>query len=112
MPAGRKGYTYGSPMQINENGKQETENAYSQIPEGTRESIGLIIAGSQGPDRSQHLVQTAENVQHLFPNALPDVFKHPGAVLPFIDLAEIFSEVFISSVEEYVAKFMPGIKDE
>lgn len=71
-------YSYGAPMEIVPGGISETQTAYASIPDECRNRVTIIIAGSQGPDRSQHLVKTAQMIKetNIFPQN-PIIEEHP-----------------------------------
>lgn len=96
-------YSYGASMEVVEEGKEKTIRIYQSIPENLRESVTTIIAGEQSPPISQHLRSTAKMLvdKNIFSQNTA-IEWHPGAILPYTDLQEVFGGDFIETVENYV----------
>lgn len=90
-------------MGIVEAKMNETLAAYTSVPEDTRASVEYIISGAQPSEGSRHLVETAQMVSGLFPRNR-SIEEHPGAILPYIDLQEVFWEDFVQILEGHVAQ--------
>lgn len=90
-------------MEIVEAKMGETLAAYTSVPEDTRASVEYIISGAQPSKGSRHLVETAQMVSDLFPRNR-SIEEHPGAILPYVDLQEVFGEGFVKILESHIAQ--------
>lgn len=98
-------YTYWARMEIKPEWKKATLAAYEAAVRYTgKNNIEMIIAGAQNRkdwNGSRHLIETAEMVAPIFGKNIP-IQEHPGAILPYLDLEEVFWNDFISIVEGHV----------